>query len=165
MPDRNSITSTEPALAAAVTAWLVESRMTLPPAFRIRLIVVDSVGVWDDGREIFPQGDVDIRAGEPLGWAHLTWRTAAARARIDEVKAEATIEVSREALAQLDHFLRSFLLVTLIFLWKRAGHYHDGARWDRRGSRRQGLDADWRFLLWKVDHYCVARCPRLAGEH
>jgi hypothetical protein len=124
MAGSSSITSTDSALAAAVGAWLAESRMPLPPDFRIRLTVVDSVGTWDDPREIFPQGDVDIRAGEPLGWVHLTWRTAPARARIDEEEAEAIVEVSRAALEQLDYFLRSFLLVTLIFLWKRAGHYH-----------------------------------------
>jgi hypothetical protein len=124
MPARNAVTSNDPALASAVAAWLAESRMELPPAFRIQLTVVDSVDIWDDGREVYPQGDVDIRAGEPLGWVHITWRTAPARARIHEERAEATVEVSREALGQLDYFLRSFLLVTLIFLWKRAGHYH-----------------------------------------
>lgn len=104
--------------------WITASRMSLPANFRIRLSVVDSVGVWDDNREVFPQGDVAIQAGEPLGWVHLTWRTAPARARIEEQRPEAFLEVSREAVAQLDYFLRSFLLVTLIFIWKRAGHYH-----------------------------------------
>ncbi len=98
--------------------------MPLPSSCQIRLTVVDTIGSWDDPREIFPQGDVDIRAGEPLGWVHVTWRTAAARARIDAGRPEAIVEVSREALEQFDYFLRSFLLVTLIFLWKRAGHYH-----------------------------------------
>jgi hypothetical protein len=124
MPASAPVISNNPALEAAVADWLAESRMALPPGFRIRLTVVDSVGSWDDNREVFPQGDVDIRAGEPLGWVHVTWRTAPARARIDEHKSEALIEVSREALDQLDYFLRTFFLVTLIFLWKRAGHYH-----------------------------------------
>jgi hypothetical protein len=98
--------------------------MVLPQDFRIRLSVVDSVGSWEDNREVFLQGDVAIQAGEPAGWVHLTWRTAPARARIDAHQPEAFVEVSREAVAQLDYFLRSFLLVTLIFIWKRAGHYH-----------------------------------------
>ena len=104
--------------------WIVASRMALPLDFQIHLSVVDSVGTWEDNREVFSQGDVDIRAGEPMGWVHLTWRAAPARARIDEQRPEAYLEVSREAVAQLDYFLRSFLLVTLIFVWKRAGHYH-----------------------------------------
>lgn len=119
-----SVSSNDPALGAAVASWLADSRMALPPGFRLRLEVVDSVGVWDDPREVFPQGDVDIRAGEPLGWVHITWRAAPARARIDADQPEAIIEVSREVVERFDYFFRSFLLVTLIFLWKRSGHYH-----------------------------------------
>jgi hypothetical protein len=119
-----AVTSNDPALEAAVVDWLLASRMTLPPDFRIRLSVVDAVGSWTDNREVFLQGDTAIQAGEPLGWVHVTWRTAPARARIDAQQPEAFVEVSREAVAQLDYFLRSFFLVTLIFIWKRAGHYH-----------------------------------------
>ncbi len=119
-----NLTSNNPTLDSAVAEWLHESRMELPEDFRVVLNVVDSVGEWDDSREIFQQADVDIRAGEPLGWVHVTWRAAPARARIDERRAEAIVEVSREALEQVDYFLRSFFLVTLIFLWKRVGRYH-----------------------------------------
>lgn len=98
--------------------------MPLPPGFRITLTVVDSVAEWDDPREVFKQGDVDIRAGDPLGWVHVTWHTAPARARIDEHQAEAIVELSREALGHTDYFLRSFFLIILIFLWKRVGRYH-----------------------------------------
>jgi hypothetical protein len=119
-----SVSSNDSAFEAAVVDWLVASRMVLPQDFRIRLSVVDSVGSWEDNREVFLQGDVAIQAGEPAGWVHLTWRTAPARARIDAHQPDAFVEVSREAVAQLDYFLRSFLLVTLIFIWKRAGHYH-----------------------------------------
>lgn len=124
MPVSASVSSNDSALEAAVVAWILASRMTLPAGFRIRLTVVDSVAAWDDPREAFSQGDVDIRAGEPLGWVHLRWRAAPARARIEEHRPDAFVEVSREAVEQLDYFLRSFFLVTLIFLWKRAGHFH-----------------------------------------
>jgi hypothetical protein len=119
-----SVTSNDSALEAAVVDWLLASRMVLPPDFRIRLSVVDAVGSWEDNREVFLQGDVAIQAGDPAGWVHLNWRTAPARARIEAQQPEALVEVSREALAKLDYFLRSFVLVTLIFIWKRAGHFH-----------------------------------------
>ena len=119
-----TVTSNDARLEAAVSEWLGDSRMRLPPGFRIRLNVVDQVAVWEDSREVFKQGDVDVRAGEPLGWVHLVWHAAPARGRIDEHRAEAEIEVSREALEHIDYFLRSFFLLTLIFLWKRVGRYH-----------------------------------------
>ena len=119
-----SVTSNDSALESAVVEWLLASRMTFPQDFRIRLSVVDSVGSWEDNREVFLQGDVAIQAGEPTDWVHLNWRTAPAHARVEAQQSEAFVEVSREAVAKLDYFLRSFVLVTLIFIWKRAGHYH-----------------------------------------
>jgi hypothetical protein len=129
------ISSNDPLLEAAVTDWLDQSRMSLPEGFRLRLQVVDAVGAWDDPREVFHQGDVAIRAGEPLGWVHLTWRAAAARARIEEQTPDAYLEISRVALQEFDYLLRSFLLVSLIFLWKRSGRYHvhAGTAIDSRG--------------------------------
>ena len=124
MSEIPSVSCSDPFLDAAVTAWLLGSRMAIPGDFRLRLDVVDAVSAWEDPRSSYPQADVDIRAGEPLGWVHITWRSAPARARIEEDRPEATIEVSREALQQVDYFLRSFFLATLIFLWKRAGCYH-----------------------------------------
>ena len=129
------VSSNDPVLAATVDEWLRESRMPLPLGLKLRLDVVDTVSPLDDPREVFAQGDVDIQAGEPLGWVHLTWRCAPAVARIDEHRPEASIQVSREAVEQLDWMLRSFLLVTLIFLWKRDGRYHmhAGTAIDSRG--------------------------------
>lgn len=136
--------------------------MALPADFRLRLAVVDLVGVWADPRESYPQADVDIRAGEPLGWVHITWRAAPARARIEGDRPEATIEVSREALLQIDYLLRSFLLATLIFLWKRAGRYHvhagtvvapNGCGWMLIGNTRSGKSTTTALLAargWQV---------------
>ncbi|MGH7582293.1 MAG: hypothetical protein ACREL5_03595 [Gemmatimonadales bacterium] len=118
------VSSNDSRLEAAVSTWLVDSRMPLPDGFRLHVEVVDEVGAWDDPREIFPQGDTDVRAGEPLGWVHLTWRAAPARARVEADIPEALIELSRAALEQEDWLFRSFLLITLIFLWKRHGYYH-----------------------------------------
>lgn len=118
------ISSNDPVIEAAVIEWLAQSRMPLPDGLRLRLEVVARVDAWEDPREVFAQGDVEIRAGEPLGWVHLTWRAAPARARIEEHRPEAYVELSRAALEEFDYLLRSFLLVSLIFLWKRNGRYH-----------------------------------------
>jgi hypothetical protein len=118
------ISSNDPLLEAAVKDWLDQSRMPVPEGLRLRLEVVETVEAWEDPREIFAQGDVEIRAGEPLGWVHLTWRAAPARARIEADRPEAYAEISRAALNELDYMLRSFLLVSMIFLWKRNGRYH-----------------------------------------
>ncbi len=118
------ITCNDPGLEAAVTAWLTESRMPLPAGLLLQVEVVDRVTELEDPREVFLQGDVAIQAGEPLGWVHITWRVAPARARIEEHRPEATVQISRQALGELDYLLRSFLLVSLIFLWKRDGRYH-----------------------------------------
>ncbi len=162
MPTLPSVICNDPGLEASMVAWLLESRMALPADFRLRLTVVDSVAVWEDPREIYPQADVDIRAGEPLGWVHITWRAAPARARIEEDRPEATIEVSREALLQLDYLLRSFLLATLVFLWKRAGRYHvhagtaiapDGRGWMLIGDSCSGKSTTTALLAtrgWQV---------------
>lgn len=118
------ISSNHPAFESAVMEWLRESRMPLPAGLRLHLDVVDQVDPVDDPREVFTQGDVDIRAGGPLGWVHLTWRTAPARARIEADRPHAMVQVSREAAGRLELMLSGFLLITLIFLWKRDGRYH-----------------------------------------
>jgi hypothetical protein len=162
MSNRATVSSDNPELKAAVVDWLATSRMDLPPDFRIHLSVVDSVGTWEDDRESFPQGDVRIRAGEPVGWVHLTWQAAPARARIDQHRPAATVEVSRTALDQIDYFLRSFLLVTLIFIWKRARHFHvhagtaidpAGRGWMLIGDSRSGKSTTTALLAargWQV---------------
>jgi hypothetical protein len=179
LPDMSagaSVSSNDSGLEAAVVAWLLSSRMALPAEFRIQLTVVDSVGTSNDPREAFCQGDTDIRAGEPLGWVHLTWRVAPAQARIEEDRPEAAIEVSREALEHLDSFLRSFLLVSLIFLWKRSGRYHvhagsaiapGGKGWMLIGDSGSGKSTTTALLAvrgWQVSTDDIAFLEARAGR-
>ncbi|HET9514229.1 MAG TPA: hypothetical protein VFO95_09875, partial [Gemmatimonadales bacterium] len=124
MPVIHGVASNHPEIEAALCAWLLESRMPLPRGLDLRVDVVDQVPVFEDAREVFPQGEVEIQAGEPLGWVHLTWRRAAAVARIEATAPHAQVFLSRDAAADVDLLFRSFLLVTLIFLWKRDGRYH-----------------------------------------
>ena len=117
------IESKDPALAEAVSAWLLESRMPLPPGLRLSLEVVEAIPEIEDPRTSYPQGSIEIRAGDPLGWVHIRWPNRA-MARIEERRPEARILVTREAVRDLDPFLRGFLLIVLIFLWKRTGRFH-----------------------------------------
>lgn len=156
------ITCNDPAFEAAVTGWLIDSRMPLPAGLLLQIEVVETVRKLKDSREIFVQGDAEIRAGEPLGWVHISWRVAPAVARIDEHRAEATIQVSRQALEEVDYLLRSFMLVTLIFLWKRDGRYHvhagtaldsQGRGWMLIGDSKSGKSTTTALLAsrgWRV---------------
>jgi hypothetical protein len=162
MPNIPGLTCNDPELLRAVSTWLWESRMPLPKGFSLRIDVVDIVPVFEDPREIFPQGEVEIRAGEPLGWVHLRWRTAPAVVRIEAEVPVARMYLSRAAVGHLDALERSMLLITLIFLWKRDGRYHvhagsgidsKGRGWMLIGNSCSGKSTTTALLAskgWKV---------------
>jgi hypothetical protein len=124
MPGLPRITGNHPSFVAQVTEWLTASAMKLPAGLRLRITVTDEVPEWPDPRESFPQAGVDIRSGAPLGWAHIRWRPAPAAARIAADRAAAELWLSTAAVADPDRLFRSFLLVVMIFLWRRDGRYH-----------------------------------------
>jgi hypothetical protein len=118
------IESNDPAFAGLVSEWLTESQMPIPAGLRLRLLVTDEIPAPADPRTIYTQADVEIRAGEPLGWVQLGWRSAPAMARIEEHAPAATIYLSPAAIADPERLFRSFLLIAMIFLWRRDGRYH-----------------------------------------
>jgi len=118
------VESNDAGLAELVKAWLVESRMPLPPEVQLSLIVTDQVPKPDDPRPSFFQAGVEVRAGEPLDWVHLQWQLAPAMARIDAGGPTATIFLSRDAFADAELFVRTFLMIVVIFLGRRAGRFH-----------------------------------------
>ena len=109
--------------------------MPLPPDFRLRLELTQSIPALDDPRTSYPQAGIEIRAGEPLGWVDVRWTTAPAMARIEEHLPHATVYLSAEAAADFDRLSRGFLLIVMIFVWRRAGHFHlhGGTAVDRHG--------------------------------
>lgn len=131
----SGIQCSDPGFAGLVSEWLTESRMPLPPEFRLRISVTEEVPAPPDHREVYSQAEVDIRAGEPLGWVHVGWRAAPAMARIEEHAPEATVYLSLAARSDFDRLSRSFLLIVMIFVWRRAGkyHLHAGTAVDSRG--------------------------------
>lgn len=129
------IESNDPVLASQISDWLVDSEMPLPQGFHLKLVVTDSVPQFEDPRTSYNEGNIEIRAGEPLGWVHLRWGTAPAMARIEEHTAETTVYLSPAAIADLDLLQRTFLLVVMIFVWRRGGcyHLHGGTAVDPQG--------------------------------
>lgn len=108
---------------AACADWLRESRLALPAGLRLSVDVVDRLPVLDDPRPAYRQGPVEIRAGAPLGWAQVAW-PGLALARIEADRPGAEAFLTREALADPARLFRGFLLVVLIFLWKRDRRFH-----------------------------------------
>ncbi len=130
----------DPRLEAALLDWLEDTRMPLPPGLALTVEVVDVVPTLDDDRIAYRQGFLEIRAGEPLGWVQVGW-PGRAMARIDPIRAEAQAFVTREATEQLELLFRGFLLVTLIFLWKRAHRFHVHA-----GTARDPEGRGWMLI-------------------
>ncbi len=124
MTPASPITSNDPALAARVSAWLSDSGLPMPPDWSLRVDLVDTIDAVADSREVFAVAEVDVRAGEPLGWVHLTWRHAPAWARVEADRPHATVKLTPAAVAEWDYLSRSLLLATLIFMCKRDGRYH-----------------------------------------
>lgn len=118
------VESNDAELADLVTTWLIESRMPVPETFRLALEVTDLVPELEDPRPCFTQAAVEVRAGEPLDWVHLRWQVAPAMARIEAGGPDATVYLSREALADPELLLRTFLMLVFIFLGRRSGRFH-----------------------------------------
>jgi hypothetical protein len=110
--------------AAEFSAWLAGSGIPLPDGFRLRIEVSDTIPAAEDPRTVYSIVGIGIQAGEPLGVVHLGWDKAPAWARIEEHRPEATVHLSRQALADPDLVFRTFLLVVVIFILRRDGRYH-----------------------------------------
>ena len=125
----------DPRFAELVSDWLRESGMPLPAGLRLTITVSESVPRWEDPRELYTQADVEIRAGEPLHWVHIGWTFAPAVARISAELPYAAVYLSPEAVRDPDRIFRSFLLIVMIFMWRRDGcyHMHAGTAVDSKG--------------------------------
>ncbi len=111
--------------------------MPLPSGLRFSLDVVDFLPVIDDSRNEYRQGPIRIRAGEPLGWVNVSWPGHAV-ARIEEYRPGARVLLTRESRNDFEKFARGFLLIVLIFLWKRDRRFHVHA-----GTARDPAGRGW----------------------
>lgn len=139
---------------AACADWLRESRLALPAGLRLSVDVVDRLPALDDPRTAYRQGLVEIRAGAPLGWVQVGW-PGVALARIEADRPGAEVILTREALADPARLFRGFLLVVLIFLWKRDRRFHvhagvardpAGRGWMLAGNTRSGKSTTMALL-------------------
>lgn len=134
------ISSNDAALEVAFSQWLTDSRMPLPDGLRLSLDVVDILPAVEDPRMAYRQGLAEIRAGAPLGWVQISWPGYAA-ARIDEVRPSARVLLTRDAAGDRERLFRGFLLVALIFLWKRDRRFHVHA-----GIARDPAGRSWMLI-------------------
>jgi hypothetical protein len=107
-----------------VSRWLVESRLEPHswPSFRFR--EVSSLDANRDARPTFTQPTVTIQAGSPGGGVRIRWDLADAEALVDEFLPEATISVTPAVYEKTDLFLRSMMVVVLLFAMRRRGRFH-----------------------------------------
>ncbi len=129
-----AIQTNDPELEAALRRWLEESRMPLPAHLALTIDVAESLPCLEDHRVIYRQGFVEIQAGAPQGWVQVRWPGHAV-ARIDSIGPAAEVVLTRESTQRPDLLFRGFLLVVLIFLWKRESrfHVHGGTARDPQG--------------------------------
>lgn len=169
------ISSTDPALGAALTQWLEDSRMPLPEGLRLSLDVVDVLPAVEDPRTAYRQGLAEIRAGAPLGWVQVVW-PGYADARIDERRPWGRVLLTRDAAGDRERLFRGFLLIVLIFLWKRDGRYHvhagiardpGGRNWMLVGNSGSGKSTTMALLAtrhWEVSTDDIAFLMDGGGE-
>jgi hypothetical protein len=156
-----AINSSDPALEADFRQWIADSRMVLPEGLKLSIDVVDILPAVEDPRTAYRQGLAEIRAGEPLGWVLVSWPGYAA-ARIDEQRPIARVLLTRDAAGDRERLFRGFLIIVLIFLWKRDGRYHvhagiardpEGRNWMLVGNSGSGKSTTMALLAtrhWKI---------------
>jgi hypothetical protein len=127
--------SPHPEVAAAIEGWLREADLEWPVAPRFQIKVVDHLPPTSDTRPIFRQPTVTIQAGAPEGIVRIRWDLAEAEAVIAPKSPVTIVSLSHAAVAQMDDLLRTFFVVTLLFMLRRAGwfHVHAGALKDPSG--------------------------------
>ena len=117
-----NVTLTE--LERKVERWLEDSR--LPPEHWPKLSFVEVAALAPnlDTRPVFTQPTVAIQAGSPGGGVRIRWDVAPAEALVDELTPEATIFVTPAVYVEADTFLRSMMLVVLLFAMRRRESFH-----------------------------------------
>lgn len=111
-------------LRRRVEEWLTDSRLpaVVWPTFRFR--EVEELEANVDTRPVFTQPTVSIQAGSPGGGVRIRWDVVPAEALVDEFQPEATITITPGVYATLDLFLRTMMVVVLLFAQRRRGSFH-----------------------------------------
>ena len=158
-----------------VERWLRDSRLPaeLWPRFAFREVA--ELAANSDTRPVFTQPTVAIQAGSPAGGVRIRWDVAAAEALIDEFKPEATIVVTPAVYEHRDLFLRSMMLVVLLFSLRRRERFHvhaaaletpSGEGWLIAGNSGGGKSTTTALLArnsWRVSTEDIAFIEPSAG--
>jgi hypothetical protein len=105
--------------------WVASTRLVPPVPLTLSVHVAGALPLDDgDAREPFCQPMLEIRSGPPQGDVRIRWLAAPARAAIAPGGHTAEVHVTPEALVDRDLVARSFFMMVVIFLLRRAGWHH-----------------------------------------
>jgi hypothetical protein len=107
-----------------VAQWLLNSRLEPESWPRFVFREVSALDANPDTRPVFTQPTVAIQAGPPGGAVRIRWDLADAEAIVDEFLPQATISVTPDVYARTDFFLRTMMVVVLLFAMRRRGRFH-----------------------------------------
>ncbi|HVT38806.1 MAG TPA: hypothetical protein VHE78_07170 [Gemmatimonadaceae bacterium] len=159
-----------------VAQWLSNSRLERVtwPTFIFREVA--ALGPNPDSRPVFTQPTVAIQAGPPGGPVRIRWDLADAEALVDEFLPQATISITPDVYARTDFFLRTMMVVVLLFAMRRRGRFHvhaaalqspEGEGWLLAGSSGGGKSTTTALLAregWRVSTEDIAFIePALEG--
>ena len=162
-------------LETAVQQWLGDSRLPMDQWPHLEFREVERLIVNHDTRPVFNQPTVAIQAGAPGGGVRIRWDVAEAEALVDEFSPMATILVTPAVYSNTDLFLRSMMLVVVLFALRRHASFHihaaalespAGEGWLLAGNSGGGKSTTTALLArngWKVSTEDIAFIERNDG--
>jgi hypothetical protein len=114
----------QPALRAAVEAWLADSRLLPPRPLELSIEVANAAWTGEDGRRVLRQPLLTYYYGEPGNLIRLVWRDGLGHAVVAPGSSRAEVRVERSLAERPESWLRPFLLAVVTALLRRVGWNH-----------------------------------------
>jgi hypothetical protein len=128
-------------LTALVHEWFAAGRIEPPADVSVTLRLSDEPWRGQDSRPVLTQPGLVFHHGAPEHTVRVVWRQGEGHAVIPPSPSmRAAIELTRQAAAEPDRWLRPFLLPVLLVLLRRAGWHHIHA-----ATARDSLGRGWLF--------------------
>ena len=129
------VTCDEPALADRATQWVAAAAPRAPVGLAIDIRLVNAPWSGNDPRAVLRQPGLLFYYGPPEFDVRIVWRDGLGHASIPVGAPRATVELSRDAAADPEQWLRPFLLPVALVLLRRVGwhHIHAATARDPRG--------------------------------
>jgi hypothetical protein len=131
-----TVQASDAALAERVRRWVDAAALAPPRSIALTLRLVDRPWSGTDERPHLRQPGLRFHHGAPSDAVRIVWHDGLGHALLPAGAADAvTIELTRTAAAEPDHWLRPFVLPVLLVLLRRAGwhHVHGAVARDPRG--------------------------------